>query len=100
MRIKTRKPTHPGEILREDVLPALQITQGELADKLGVSRRTVSEILHVRRPVTADMAIRIGRFCGNGPEIWLRMQAALDLWELERANATSYRRIATHRKAA
>src|ERR1035437_8812391 len=100
MRSKARKPTHPGEILREDVLPALEITQGELADKLGVSRRTVSEILHGRRPVTPDMAIRIGRFCGNGPELWLRMQAALDLWELERSNATSYRRITVHQKAA
>ena len=100
LRNKARKPTHLGEILREDVLPALDITQGELAEKLGVSRRTVSAILHGRRPVTPDMAIRIGRFCGNGAEIWLRMQAALDLWELERSNAISYRRIPVHRKAA
>ncbi len=100
MRKKSRKPTHPGEILREDVLPALGITQGELAAKLGVSRRTISEILHGRRPVTPDMAIRIGRYCGNGPEIWLRMQAALDLWELKRSNATSYQRITLHQKAA
>ncbi len=99
-RNKARKPTHPGEILLEDVLPALGITQGELAEKLGVSRRTVSEIVHGRRPVTPDMAIRIGRFCGNGPEVWLRMQAALDLWKLEHSNATSYRRITAHRKAA
>ena len=86
MRSKARKPTHPGEILREDVLPALEITQGGLAEKLGVSRRTVSEILHGRRPVTPDMAIRIGRFCGNGPEVWLRMQAALDLWSHARTD--------------
>lgn len=80
---RERKPTHPGEILREDVLPALKMTQGEFAGRLGVSRRTVSEILHGRRPVTADMAIRLGRLLGNGPGLWLRMQQDLDLWDLQ-----------------
>lgn len=84
MRAKKRRPTHPGEILREDVLPALGLTQLEFANRLGVSRRTVSELLHERRPVTPDMAIRLGKVLGNGPEIWLRMQQTLDLWELER----------------
>jgi addiction module HigA family antidote len=58
LRSKNRKPTHPGAILREDVLAELKITQGELALRLGVSRRTISEILHERRPMTADIAIR------------------------------------------
>ena len=80
---KARKPTHPGTILREDVLPELNITQQELADRLGVSRRTVYEILHERRPVTPDMAIRLGKLLSNGAGIWLRMQQTLDLWELE-----------------
>jgi addiction module HigA family antidote len=84
MRAKKRKPIHPGEILREDVLPTLGLTQLEFANRLGVSRRTVSELLHERRPVTPDMAIRLGKLLGNGPEIWLRMQQTLDLWELER----------------
>ncbi len=84
MRAKKRKPTHPGEVLREDVLPALGLTQQAFANRLGVSRRTVSELLHERRPVTPDMAIRLGKLLGNGPEIWLRMQQTLDLWELER----------------
>lgn len=84
LRDKNRKPTHPGEVLREDVLPALELTQLEFANRLGVSRRTVSELLHERRPVTPDMAIRLGRLLGNGPEIWLRMQQTLDLWNLER----------------
>lgn len=84
MRDKNRKPTHPGEVLREDVLPALGLTQLEFANRLGVSRRTVSELLHERRPVTPDMAIRLGKLLGNGPEIWLRMQQTLDLWELVR----------------
>jgi addiction module HigA family antidote len=84
IRAKKRRPTHPGEVLRKDVLPALGLTQLEFANRLGVSRRTVSELLHERRPVTPDMAIRLGKLLGNGPEIWLRMQQTLDIWELDR----------------
>jgi addiction module HigA family antidote len=83
LRSKARKPTHPGAILREDVLPELGITQGEFADRLGVSRRTVSEILHERRPITPDMAIRLGKLLGNGAGLWLRMQQSVDVWTLE-----------------
>jgi antitoxin HigA-1 len=83
MRNPDRQPTHPGEILREDVLPALGLTQRELAERLGVSRLTVSEILHEKRGVTADMAIRLGKLLGNGPYLWLRMQQAVDIWTLE-----------------
>jgi addiction module HigA family antidote len=82
MRDPLRRPTHPGAILREDVLPALRITQKEFADRLGVSRLTVSELLHEKRTLTPDMAMRLGKLLGNGPEIWLRMQQTLDLWEL------------------
>lgn len=84
LRNPARRPTHPGAILREDVLPHLRMTQKEFADRLGVSRLTVSDVLHEKRPVTADMAMRLGRLLGNGPEIWLRMQQAVDIWELER----------------
>jgi len=83
LRNKKRPPSHPGTLLREVVLPDLGITQGEFADQLGVSRRTVSEILHERRPVTPDMAIRLGKLLGNGSGIWLRMQQAFDVWTLE-----------------
>ena len=83
LRNRNRRPTHPGEILREDVLPALALTQREFAERLGVSRLTVSEILHEKRGVTVDMAIRLGRLLGNGPEIWLRMQQGVDIWTLE-----------------
>jgi addiction module HigA family antidote len=93
LRAKSRKPTHPGEILREDVLPSLNITQTELADRLGVSRRTVSQILHEHRPLTPDMAIRLAHFLGTTPQSWLNMQQALDVWELERKNARMYERI-------
>ncbi len=83
LRYKRRAPSHPGALLRDVVLPELDITQGEFADRLGVSRRTVSEILHERRPVTPDMAIRLGKLLGNGAGLWLRMQQAVDVWTLE-----------------
>lgn len=79
-----RKPTHPGEILREDVLPALNMTQTEFAKRLSVSRLSVSELLLEKRAMTADMALRVARLTRTTPESWLRMQEALDLWELER----------------
>jgi addiction module HigA family antidote len=65
------------------VLPELGWTQGELASKLMVSRQTVSDLLHEKKAVTAEMAIRIARTIGGTPESWLRMQQALDLWTAE-----------------
>jgi len=97
LRDSKRRPTHPGAILREDVLPHLGMTQKEFADRLGVSRLTVSEIIHEKRPISPDMAMRLGRFLGNGPEVWLRMQQTLDLWELERSG--SYENIETFEAA-
>ena len=77
-------PVHPGEVLREDVLPALRLSVSEAARRLGVSRQQLHRILACTHPITADMALRIGKFAGNGPELWLRMQQAYDLWHLER----------------
>ena len=79
----TPRPTHPGEILRENVLPALGLTQEELADNLGVSHLAVSELLSEKRGVTPDMAIRLGKLLGNGARIWLHMQQRVDIWVLE-----------------
>lgn len=93
LRDKNRKPTHGGAILREDILPTLNMTQGELADKLKVSRRTISEILHEKRPITPDMAIRIGVFTNTTPQSWLNMQQTLDIWQLQQANAKTYAEI-------
>ena len=75
------------------MLPALNITQGELAVKLGVSRRTISEILHEKRPITADMAIRIAKFTNTTPQSWLNMQQTLDIWQLQQTNAKAYAQI-------
>ena len=93
LRSKNRKPTHPGEILRKDILPELGITQGEFAKLLRVSRRTISEILNERRPLMPDMALRLAHFLGTTPESWLNMQQALDIWELERKHATLYKAV-------
>jgi addiction module HigA family antidote len=93
LRAKNRKPTHPGAILREDILPSINMKQTELAERLGVSRRSVSQILHEHRPITPDMAIRLAHFLGGTPESWLNMQQALDVWELERKNSRIYKQI-------
>jgi addiction module HigA family antidote len=90
---RKRRPTHPGEILREDVLPAAGLTQDKLAKLLGVSRRTVSEILHERRPVTTDMAHRLARAFGTSPEMWLGLQQDVDLWDAHQARSREYDRI-------
>ena len=92
LRDPKRKPTHPGEVLREDVLPELKMTQTEFAKRLGVSRLSVSELLLEKRALSADMAIRVGRLTNTTPESWLRMQESLDLWELEQ-DPKRYRQI-------
>ena len=91
-RNRKRKPVHPGEQLREYILPALKLSQTELARRLGVSRLTVSELLLEKRAISADMAVRVGRLTNTTPDSWLRMQIAVDLWELER-DQNRYRHI-------
>ncbi len=83
LRNPNRRPTHPGVILREDVLPALEMTQTELAQRLGVSRLSVSELLHEKRSMTPEMAARVGKLLNTTPESWLRMQESVDLWEVQ-----------------
>jgi addiction module HigA family antidote len=78
-----RSPVHPGEILREDVLPTLGLSVSEAARRLGISRQQLHRVLACTNPITTDMALRIGKFGGNGPSLWLRMQQAYDLWYAE-----------------
>jgi len=92
-RNPNRRPTHPGALLREDILPAARITQSELARRMGVSRLTVSEIVLEKRAVTADVAHRLGRVFGNGPGLWLNMQKAVELWDALEANRGEYDKI-------
>ena len=78
------RPTHPGEMLREDFLPDYRLTVSSFAKALGVSRQTVNELLRERRAVSPEMALRLSRLFGNSPEFWLDAQRAVDLWEAAR----------------
>ena len=85
----TRKPTHPGEILREELMTELGISIAQLAKLLGVSRQTVNELVHERRAVSPDMALRLGKLFDMSPQSWLNLQHNVDLWdslELHRAD--------------
>ncbi|HMM79077.1 MAG TPA: HigA family addiction module antitoxin [Pyrinomonadaceae bacterium] len=90
---QNRKPTHPGAILREDTLPELGLSQVEFAKIIGVSPRTVGDLLRERSRLTVDLAQRIAIALGMEPEIWLRLQQAVDLYELRIKNDRVYRRI-------
>ena len=79
-----RASTHPGAILREDVLPALGISVTEMAKHLHVTRQQLHRILAEKVGVSPEMAVRLGKLCGNGPSLWLEMQTAHDLWHAER----------------
>ena len=72
-------PVHPGEILREDILPAVGLSVSAAAKALGVSRQMLHEILAERRPLSAVMCLRISRLFGSTPEMWIRLQADYDL---------------------
>lgn len=77
-------PTHPGEILREDILPATGLPKTEIARRLGVSRQTLHDLIAERQPVTPAMALRLAKLFGNAPEFWLNLQRDHDLRVLER----------------
>ena len=78
------KPAHPGELLREDVLPELDMPKAALARHLGISRNTLYKLLNEEQPVTLDIALRLGRALGNGARFWLALQMQHDLWTAER----------------
>ncbi|MGE0128616.1 MAG: HigA family addiction module antitoxin [Blastocatellales bacterium] len=90
---RKRKPTHPGELLREEILPAAGLTQLDLAERLGVSRRTVGEILRERRALSPDLAHRLARVFGTTPEFWMNLQQAVDIWNALEANRRDYARL-------
>jgi antitoxin HigA-1 len=70
---------HPGELLREEILPALGRPKREVAKLLGVSRESLYDILAEKQPVTPVMALRLGKLCGNRPDLWLNLQKRYNL---------------------
>ncbi len=83
--MQTLPPSHPGEGLKEDVLVPLGLTVTETAEALGISRKTLSEIVNGKSPITPDIAVRLERAFGDPPaDMWLRLQAAYDLRRAER----------------
>jgi addiction module HigA family antidote len=83
-RNRARCPSHPGALLREDLIPATGRTKSEIADLLGISRQHLYDILHERKPVSPAVAVRLGKLFGDGAGIRTRMQAAYDTWNAER----------------
>ena len=92
-RERTVRPTHPGEMLREDFLPDYGLTVTGLAEAIGVSRQTVNELLRERRSLSPEMALRLSCLFGNSAEFWLNAQRAVDLWEASRAIKKAMNRI-------
>ena len=92
-RKRTIRPTHPGEMLREDFLVDYGLSVTGLAEALGVSRQTVNELLRERRALSPDMAIRLSRLFGNTAEFWLNAQRAVDLWEASRRLRAAVKQI-------
>lgn len=88
-----REPTHPGALLREDVIPAAGLPIAEVARRLRMSRQGLHHILAEDRPVTTATALKLARLFGTTPDLWLNMQRARDLWEQRREMADELARI-------
>src|SRR5882672_8788479 len=89
-RKPARCPTHPGALLREDVIPATGRTKVEIAQLLGISRQHLHDILCERKPVSPTIAVRLGKLFGDGAGVWTRMQSAYDTWHAEQTEDVSH----------
>src|ERR1700726_1739981 len=86
-------PVHPGEIIKEDILPSAGLSVTAAAKALGVSRQMLHDILAERRPLSAVMCLKVSRLFGSSPEVWMRLQAAYDLKRAEQ-NKSVMKRVA------
>lgn len=88
-----REPSSPGEILQEEFLEPAGLTQGQLAELIGVERRRINEIVGGKREITPDTAIRLGKFFGVSPQFWMNLQVRYNLWHAQADRAKEYERI-------
>ncbi|WP_199248607.1 HigA family addiction module antitoxin [[Phormidium] sp. ETS-05] len=89
---RLKRPAHPGEVLA-DILDDLQITEAEFAKALNVSAETVNEIIDGKKAITIDLAIRLGKALGNGPQIWLNLQQKIDIWDAMTVDREQYEKV-------
>ena len=97
---KMHNPPHPGEILREDVLPALGLNVIQAAEQLGVARVTLSRMINGRAAISTDMAIRLAQWLGGSAETWLRAQLQYDLWHAEKTSKIKVKPVVSESIAA
>ncbi|MDY6782820.1 MAG: HigA family addiction module antitoxin [Cyanobacteriota bacterium] len=88
------RPAYPGEVIA-DILEDIEITQTQFAEVIGVSQHTVEKIVQGREPITADLAIRIGKTLGNGHQLWLNLQQKVDIWDAIQVNREEYGKVTT-----
>ena len=91
--LRRRRPTHPGEVLREEFLPDYDLSVARLAEAIGVTRQTVNDLLRERRSLSPSMALRLARLFATTPEYWLNLQRAVDLWDAKVSLETEIRGI-------
>ena len=97
---RMHNPPHPGEVLKDGVFADNLVSVTDAAAALGVTRVSLSRVLNGKAGVSAEMAVRLGKWLGTGPEVWINMQAQYELWKAEQALKTMVRKIPTLKHAA
>ncbi len=92
-----RRPSHPGLFIKEFILDELSIPQKQLALALDLSRRTINQLVHGKRKISLDIALRLGRYTKTTPELWLNMQRSVDLWDARHEKNESVNSIKPHK---
>lgn len=88
------RPIHPGEVIA-DIIDDLDINTAKFAEILGVPNQTIQEIINCQKPITVDIAIRLGKALGNGPRLWLNLQQKVDIWDALQSHKEEYEQVMT-----